>query len=115
MLVSDVSLLRQTFALLLERWTGLRAVQADSLAWGRGLLADLDGDIALAVVSVDTVDGQDTVLIERLRGLGLPVLAFSLDENTGSLTRALDAGADDAISLGVPVSDFIGRAANLVS
>lgn len=47
LLVSDVALLRQTFALLLERWTGLCTVQAESPAGGRGLLADLNGDIVL--------------------------------------------------------------------
>jgi len=109
-----LTLLRQTFALLLERWTGLRIVQADSLAGGRGLLVDLNGDIALAVISVDTSDGPDTGLIERLRGLGLPVLAFGLEESTTPLARALDAGADDVVSLGVPVDHFIGKATQLV-
>ena len=114
LLVSDVTLLRQTFALLLERCTGLRTVQTDSLAGGRGLLADLNGDVALAVVSVDTPDGPGTGLIERLRELGLPVLAFGLEESTGPLARALDAGAEDAISLGAPVSHLIDKAAQLV-
>ena len=115
LLVSDVALLRQTFALLLERWTGLRTVQAESPAGGRGLLvADLNGEIALAVVSVDTPDGPDTGLIKVLRNLGLPVLAFGLEESTGPLARALDAGAEDAISLGEPVRYLIDRAAQLV-
>ena len=115
LLVSDVALLRQTFALLLERWTGLRTVQADSPAGGRGLLADLNGDIALAVVSVDTSDGPDTGLIERLRNLGLPVLAFGLEGSTSSLATALDAGADEAISLTAPMNDLFGRATQLAS
>ena len=114
LLVSDVALLRQTFALLLERWTGLRTVQAESPAGGRGLLADLNGDIVLAVVSVDTPDGPDTGLIKVVRNLGLPVLAFGLEESTGPLARALDAGAEDAISLGEPVSYLIDKAAQLV-
>ena len=113
--VSDVALLRQTFALVLERWTGLRTVQADSPTGGSRLLADLDSDIALAVVSVDTADGPDTGLIERLHGLGLPVLAFGLEGSKERLTRALEAGADDAISLGVPVSQFVGKATQLAS
>ena len=113
--VSDVALLRQTFALVLERWTGLRTVQADSPTGGSRLLADLDSDIALAVVSVDTADGPDTSLIERLHGLGLPVLAFGLEGSKERLTRALEAGADDAISLGVPVSQFVGKATQLAS
>ena len=113
--VSDVALLRQTFALVLERWTGLRTVQADLPTGGSRLLADLDSDIALAVVSVDTADGPDTCLIERLHGLGLPVLAFGLEGSKERLTRALEAGADDAISLGVPVSQFVGKATQLAS
>jgi len=112
--VSDVALLRQTFALVLERWTGLRTVQVESLGEG-GLLADLDGDIALAVVSVDTADGPDTGLIERLHGLGLPVLAFGLEGSTDHLARALEAGADDAISLAAPVSQFVSKATQLAS
>ena len=115
LLVSDVTLLRQTFALLLERWTGLRTVQADSPAGGRGLLAYLDGDIALAVVSVDTSGGPDTGLIERLRKQGLPVLAFGLEDSKGHLAMALDAGANDAISLGAPVAQLIGSAAQLAN
>jgi hypothetical protein len=115
LLVSDVTLLRQTFALLLERWTGLRTVQADSPAGGRGLLADLDGDIALAVVSVDTSGGPDTGLIERLRTQGLPVLAFGLQGSKEPLAKALDAGADEAVSLEAPVSYFVGMATQLVS
>jgi DNA-binding NarL/FixJ family response regulator len=111
--VSDVALLRQTFALVLERRTGLRTVQVASLDGKRGLLADLDGDIALAVVSVDTADGPDTGLIEHLHGLGLPVLAFGLEGSTDHLASALEAGADDAISLGVPVSQFVGKATQL--
>jgi DNA-binding NarL/FixJ family response regulator len=108
-----VALLRQTFALVLERCTGLRTVQVESLDGERGLLADLDGDIALAVVSVDTADGPDTGLIERLHGLGLPVLAFGLEGSRDHLTRALEAGADDTISLGAPVSQFVGKATQL--
>jgi hypothetical protein len=65
-------------------------VQAGSPAGGRGLLTDLNGDIALAVVSVDTADGPDTGLIERLRGLGLPVLAFGLEGSTASLAKTLE-------------------------
>jgi len=107
--------LQQTFALLLERWTGLRTVQADSPAGGLGLLTDLNGDIALAVVSVDTADGPDTGPIERLRGLDLPVLAFDLEGSTIPRARALDTGADDTISLGVAVSHFIDKAAQLAS
>ena len=79
------------------------------------MLADLGGDIALAVVSVDTADGPDTGLIERLRKLGLPVLAFGLEESTGPLARALDAGANNAISLGEPVANLIDEATQLVS
>jgi len=108
-------LLRQSFALLLERRTGLRAVQADSTAGAHGLLAGLNGDVALVVASVDTSNGPDTRLIEHLHGLGLPVMAFGFEGSTESLSRALDAGADDAITLGVPVDQFIGRAAQLAS
>jgi len=115
LLVSDLTLLRQSFAMLLEWRTGLRTVQADSLAGGCSLVADLNGEFALAVVSVDTSDGPDTGLIESLRLLGLPVLAFGFEGSTGSLARALDAGADDTISLGEPVNDFIGKAAKLAS
>ncbi len=79
------------------------------------MLADLNGDIALVVASVDTSDGPDTGLIERLHGLGLPVMAFGFEGSTDSLARALDAGANDAITLGVPVKHFIGRAAKLAS
>jgi hypothetical protein len=48
------------------------------------LLTDLNGDIALAVVSVDTADDPDTGLIESLRALDLPVLAFGLEARSSS-------------------------------
>ena len=110
-----MALLRQTFALVLERGTGLRTVQADSPTAGGRMLADLADDIALAVISVDTTDGPDTGLVERLHGLGLPVLAFGLEGSTDYLTKALEAGADDTISLGAPVTQFVGKASHLAA
>lgn len=77
------------------------------------MLANLNGDVALVIASVDTSDGPDTRLIENLHGRGLPVMAFGAEGSTDSLARALEAGADDAISLGVPIDQFIGRAAQL--
>jgi hypothetical protein len=77
------------------------------------LVADLDGDIALAIVSVDTADGPDTGLIKHLHGLGLPVLAFGLEGDTNHLARALEAGADDTISLGAPMTQFVGKATKM--
>jgi hypothetical protein len=90
-------------------------VQVGSTAGARGLLASLNGDVALVVASVDTSNGPDTRLIENLHELGLPVMAFGFEESTDSLARALDAGADEALTLGVPVDQFIGRAAQLAS
>ena len=110
-----MALLRQTFGLVLERRTGLRTTQADSPAGGSRLLADLDGEIALAVVSVDTPGGPDTGLIERLHDLGLPVLAFGLEEGTDLLPRALEAGANDTISLEAPITHFVAKATQLVA
>ena len=110
-----MALLRQTFALVLERWTGLQTVQVESLDAECGLLADFDGDIALAIVSVDTAHGPDTGLIEHLRGFGLPVLAFGLEGGSDHLARALEAGANDAISLEAPVSQFVSKATHLAN
>ena len=56
------------------------------------MVANLNGDVALVVASVDTSDGPDTRLIENLHGLGLPVMAIGFEESTDSLARALDAG-----------------------
>ena len=106
-----MALLRQTFALVLERWTGLRTVPVEALDGERGLLADPDSDVALAVVSVDTADGPYTGLIEHLHGL--PVLAFGQEGSTDHLANALKAGADEAISLGAPVSQFVSKATKL--
>ena len=113
--ISDVALLRQTFGLVLERRTGLCTAQADSPAGGSRLLSDLDGDIALAVVSVDTPGGPDTGLIERLHDLGLPVLAFGMEESKELLTRALEAGANDTISLEAPITHFVAKARQLAA
>jgi DNA-binding NarL/FixJ family response regulator len=113
--VSDVALLRQAFALVLERRTGLRAAQADSPAGGSRMLSDLDGDIALAVVSVDTAGGPDIGLIEHLHDLGLPVLAFGRKESKDLLARALEAGANDTISLEAPITHFVAKAGQLAA
>ena len=77
------------------------------------MLTDLNGDIALAVVSVDTADDPDTGLIERLRARS--ACACVRPGSTILLAKTLDAGADDAISLGVPVCHFIDKAAQLAS
>ncbi len=108
-----MALLRQTFGLVLERFTGLRTAQAESHAGASRLLSELDGDIALAIVSVDTPDGPDAGLIEHLHERGLPVLAFGLKGSKDHLERALEAGADDAISLQEPMTHFVARARQL--
>ena len=56
-----------------------------------------------------------TDLIERLHDLGLPVLAFGLEESKELLTRALEAGANDTISLEAPITHFVAKATQLVA
>ncbi|HEX5849634.1 MAG TPA: hypothetical protein VFY59_10600 [Rubrobacter sp.] len=64
---------------------------------------------------MDTADGPDSGLIEHLHDLGLPVLAFGLKESEDLLARALEAGADDAISLHEAMAHFVARARQLAA
>jgi hypothetical protein len=54
-------------------------------------------------------------MIESLHGLGLPALALGLEGSTDHLARTLEAGANDAISLKMPVSQLVGKAKQLAS
>jgi DNA-binding NarL/FixJ family response regulator len=92
LLVEDQALLREGLALLLEWGTGLRSVQAGSLAEAGRILSEAEDKPACVIVDIDLPDGDGIELLEQLRGL--PVLALTGDRSVKRFAQALEAGAD---------------------
>jgi len=95
LLVEDQALLREGLALLLEWGTGLRSVQAGSLAEAGRILSEAEDKPACVIVDIDVPDGIE--LLEQLRGL--PVLAITGDRSVKRSVQALEAGADEVLPM----------------
>jgi DNA-binding NarL/FixJ family response regulator len=115
LLVEDHALFRGCLAFLLERSTGHKCIQAGSFTEAHRVLDDLEGKVALAIVDLDLAGGVE--LVERLRKLrfGVPVLVLSADRSLERRARALEAGADDALSAETSVDDLVGAITKLIS
>jgi len=116
LLVDDHNLFRQVLALTLEQHTDLKDnFQAGSLGEARQLLDELDGEVDLAVVDLDLPEGEATTeLIEDLRELEVPVLAFSASSSLGRRASALRAGANEVLSPATSGERIIDTAERLV-
>ena len=97
LLVEDQALLREGLALLLEWGTGLRSVQAGSLAEARRILSDANDEPACVIVDLDLPDGDGIELLEQLHGL--PVLALTGDRSGKRSAQALEPRADEVLRL----------------
>jgi DNA-binding NarL/FixJ family response regulator len=95
LLVEDQALLREGLALLIEWGTGLRSVQAGSLAEARRILSEAKDKPACVIVDVDLPDGDE--LLQQLREL--PVLALTGDRGVKRCAQALEAGADEVLPM----------------
>ncbi len=113
LLVEDHHLFRQGLAIILQQHTDLKEnFQADSLAQAREVLDNLGGEVDLAIVDLDLPEGDPTELIEDLRELDVPVLAFTSSLSLERRASALQAGADEVLSTaasGEEVIDTVKR------
>jgi DNA-binding NarL/FixJ family response regulator len=113
LLVEDHTLFREGLALLLKWRTGLGIVQAGSLAEAERILTDAKDKPACAIVDLDLPDGDGIELFEQLRGL--PVLALTGDRSLQyRARRALEAGADEVLSVSESAERIAGAVGRLV-
>jgi DNA-binding response OmpR family regulator len=109
LLVDDNPLFREALALLLEWNMGLDSVQAESVAEARRILGGSRDEVGLAIVDIDLPRGDGIQLIEELCEAETEVTVLALT-NGRSLQRyasALQAGADEVLTLGIPIEKLI--------
>jgi DNA-binding NarL/FixJ family response regulator len=111
LLVHDNNLFREALALLLEWHMGLNSVQAGSVAEVHRILGEPHHDeVCLAIVGIDLPNGDDAIeLIEELREgePDCPVLALATARSLQRRTRALQAGAEEVLTVGEPIGEPI--------
>jgi DNA-binding NarL/FixJ family response regulator len=112
LLVEDDALFREGLALLLEWRTGLGSVEAGSLAEAQLILSDTNDKPACAIVDLDLPAGDGIDLLEQLRGL--PVVALTGGRNLERRARALEAGADEVLTVSEPAEVIAGAVRRLV-
>ncbi len=115
LLVDEHNLFRQVLAVVLEQHTDLREnLQAGSLAEARRVLDNLGGEVDLAVIALDLRDRDRISLIENLREIDIPVLAFTYDQSPELRAQALRAGADEVLSTANSGEEIVDAAKRLV-
>ena len=110
LLVHDNALFREALALLLEWQMGLHSVHAGSVAEVHRILGDPHHEVCLAIVGIDLPNGDDAIeLIEELREgePDCPVLALATARSLQRRTRALQAGAEEVLTIGEPIGEPI--------
>jgi DNA-binding NarL/FixJ family response regulator len=110
LLVHNNALFREALALLLEWQTGLHSVQAGSVAEAHRILGEPHHEVCLAIVGIDLPNGDDAIeLIEELREgePDCPVLALATARSSRRRTRALQAGAEEVLTVGEPIGEPI--------
>ena len=114
LLVEHNRLFRDGLALLLEWRTGLRSVQAGSLAEARGSLEETNQKPACVIVDLDLPEGEGTELLKQLDGV--PVLALIRSRNLERQAEAMGLGADEVLrttgsagKIATAVERLIGR------
>jgi DNA-binding NarL/FixJ family response regulator len=113
---------RECLAVVLERSTGLQALQAGSVEGARRALAEPRNKVELAIVDIDSrngnpSDGNPLEWIEELRGSDphLPVLALTTaDWSSERRARALRAGASQVVDSSGALEEIIDSARRLV-
>jgi DNA-binding NarL/FixJ family response regulator len=116
LLVDDHDLFRQGLAVILEQHTDLKEnVQARSLTEARQLLDNLGGEVVdLAIIDLDLPEGDATELIEDLRELEVPVVAFTAGGSLEGPARAYWAGAGEVLSTATSGEEIVSAAKRLV-
>jgi CheY-like chemotaxis protein len=116
LLVEDHNLFRQVLALTLKYRTDFREnVQARSVAEASQIVADSNDRVDLAIVDLDLPGWGTTELIQNLHDLGVPVLALTNIRSPEERTRAVQAGANEVLSMASSDKEFIRVVNRLVS
>lgn len=107
--VEDHDLLRAAFALLLKWQLDFDSVQVRSLTEARRALSSLEGEVDLAIVDLDLPHGEGPHLIEELHEAqpDVPVLALTVSRSLERRARALEAGADEVLTLRTDAEEII--------
>ncbi len=116
LLVDQHSLFRQILALVLKWNTDLKqAIEADSLADARRILANSDHRLHLAIVDLDLAEGDGFELIRELRGGApeVPVLAITLRGDVERRELALRAGAKEVLTMAAAPKEITEAAKRL--
>jgi DNA-binding NarL/FixJ family response regulator len=116
LLVEDHNLFRQVLAVTLKYRTDFREnVQARSLAEAHQVLANRDDRVDLAIIDLDLPGWGTIELIQKLHELDVPVLALTNVQSLDGRTRALQAGANEVLSMASSDTDIIGAVNRLIS
>jgi two-component system, NarL family, response regulator DesR len=109
LLVDDNPLFREALALLLEWNMGLDSVQAASVAEARRILSGPRDGVGLAIVDIDLPGGDGIELIEELceAETEITVLALTTGRSLQRYASALQAGAEEVLTLGTPIERLI--------
>ena len=109
-LVEDHAAFREALAKVLEWEAGFEKVpQAGSLSEGLASVGVLDGDLDVAVVSLDLPDGDGTDLISQMRSTepDVPVLVLTLSQDPARHAQALDAGAERVLTKDASIEEIV--------
>jgi DNA-binding NarL/FixJ family response regulator len=118
LVVEDLRLFREVLAVMLEEQTDLKkTIQTKSLAEARRVWERLCGDIDLAIVDLNLMNGEGISLIENLREAApdVPVLALTSARSLEQRARALRAGANEVITMDSSSDQIIDAAKRLLS
>jgi DNA-binding NarL/FixJ family response regulator len=118
LLVHDNTLFREALALLLEWQIGLDSVQAGSVAEARRILGEPHHDeVCLAIVDIDLPNEDGIELIKELRELepDCPVLALTTTRSLQRHTQALQAEAEEVLTLGESMEKLLGAVRRLAA
>ena len=121
LLVHDNNLFREALALLLEWQMGLDCVKAGSVAEAHRILGEPHHDeVCLAIVDIDLPNEDGIELIKELREFepDCPVLALTTTRSLQRHTQALQAEAEEVLTIGESIEELTGavrRAAGVPS
>jgi DNA-binding NarL/FixJ family response regulator len=118
LLVHDNTLFREALALLLEWQMGLDSVQAGSVAEAHRILGEPHHDeVCLAIVDIDLPNEDGIELIKEIRELepDCPVLALTSTRSLQRHTQALQAEAEEVLTIGESIEELTGAVRRLAA
>jgi DNA-binding NarL/FixJ family response regulator len=118
LLVHDNALFREALALLLEWQMGLDSFQAGSVAEARRILGEPHHDeVCLAIVDIDLPNEDGIELIKEFRELepDCPVLALTTTRSMQRHMQALQAEAEEVLTIGGSIEELTGAVRRLAA